>query len=188
MTAKRPAPAGQLAGDRHVCHGRVLAAFQGSPPTRRVGGGCPHPPVRGRPARHRPPRPHRRTRAIPGPGDGDAASTSNRRTRRSGFGDWSQRTGEESRPILRRRQSYEGANRVAGEPIPITDLHCQRKTGQTRSTPRGSHSTHDRGRTGRQRPSPRWRSSDLTPPCLHRQHVVVVGVERHPRRRCPRAG
>ena len=94
-----------------------------------------------------------------------------------------------SRRALAGNQPDERANTVAGKPIPITDLHAQRKRGQRTDSTQARHPPHNRcelaitGHLGDRHIQPVTSS-------FHRQHVFIIGIEGHlcghpgQRRRC----
>lgn len=183
---QRPAPTGQLTSNRDVGHHRSLASFEETHPPAMQSAVALIPTSTSSSGGSVPPRPHHRTHVIPGPVVPRRLDEQPPDMGVPGLGDRSLRP-RGTRRVLRRYQPDERTNCVAGEPVPITDLHRQREPGQRVYTPQTRHPPHDRGELtiGSHLLNRRVQTS---PARLHRQHVVVVGIEGHPRCRCRQLG
>ena len=92
-----------------------------------------------------------------------------------------------SRGVLGGDQADEGADGVAGEPVPVADLDREREPGQGADPAQAPQPAHQRGElaVGGHLLD---RGVEPVPAGLDRQHGLVVGVEGQPGRRAVSCG
>jgi hypothetical protein len=140
---QRPAPASEFAGDRRVGdHGAFLALIEAHPPVVQtpIRGLTPGAGGRGR---RIPAAPQRRARPIRGPVMPGRFDEQSAGVAVAGLGDPTLGAGR-PRGVLGGHQPEVGADRAAGQPVPVADLGGQRERGQRRDSAQAPQPPHHR--------------------------------------------